>query len=80
MAFTITFDGQTTAKFLPMQRQPESESALEALSDVEPADVSVTGTDFALGFNPGNTLSIEFMGQYAAWDVPEITVSSTGLW
>lgn len=72
--FTLTFDGQTTAAIDADATTAEVQSALEGLSNIDPGDVAVTGQDFILATFPGQVMSVEFTGQYAGQDVPEMTI------
>ena len=69
--FTITFDGQTTAAIAYDAAVGAVQTALEGLSNVGSGDVVVTGT-------PGAYV-IEFVGQYAAMTVAQVSVDPTGL-
>lgn len=70
--FRLTFNGQQTANIARNANAAGVQSALEALSNIAPGDVSVGG-------GPGGTApySIEFTGTYAGTPVPEMTVSHT---
>ncbi|MGW0821840.1 phage tail protein [Streptomyces sp. NPDC002845] len=70
---TITFDGQTTASIAYDADAATVQAALEAMSNVEAGEVTVTG-----GPLPG-TITLSFAGQYLGVDVPEVTVTPTGL-
>lgn len=72
--YTLTFDAQTTAAIAWNADAATLQAALEALSNIAPGDVVVTG-------GPGGTapLAIEFRGAYAGTDVTEMTADSTGL-
>lgn len=70
---TITFDGQTTAAIAYNATAAAVQTALEALSNINPGDVAVTG-----GPLPG-TITLTFGGQYLGVGVPEVTVTPTGL-
>lgn len=67
--FTLTFDGQTTLPLPYNATAFQVQSALEALSSIDPGDVLVTGTATA-GF------LIEFRGRYAYTDVSLLVASS----
>jgi hypothetical protein len=69
--FTITFDGQTTAAIAFGATASAVQTALEALSNVNPGDVVVSGT------SPAYTLS--FGGQYTGKNVPQVTASAGSL-
>lgn len=70
---TITFDGQTTGSIAYNADAATAQAALEALSGIDPGDVTVSG-----GPLPG-TITLSFAGQYLGTDVPEVTVTPTGL-
>jgi hypothetical protein len=70
---TITFAGQTTAAIAFNATAATVQAALEALSNIDPGDVTVTG-----GPLPG-TMALTFGGQYAGLDVGQVTVTPTGL-
>ncbi|NOX53544.1 MAG: hypothetical protein GXP27_03735 [Planctomycetes bacterium] len=69
--FTLTFDGETTAA-LPYDALPfQVEAALEALSNIQPGDVRVTG-----GPMPGSPIFVEFTGNLGRQDVAELVPTS----
>lgn len=70
---TITFDGETTAAIAFNATAAAVQAALEALSNIAPGDITVTG-----GPLPG-TITLTFGGRYAATNVPQVTVTPTGL-
>lgn len=70
---TITFAGQTTAAIAFNATAAAVQSALEALSNIAPGDVAVTG-----GPLPG-AITLTFGGAYAGVDVAQVTVTPTGL-
>jgi hypothetical protein len=70
---TITFSGQTTAAIARNATAATVQAALETLSNVNPGDIVVTG-----GPLPG-AVTLTFGGQYAGVNVPEITITPTGL-
>jgi hypothetical protein len=72
--FTLTFSGQTTAGIAYNATAAAIQTALEALSNIDPGDVLVTG-------GPAGTSPpvVEFRGQYAGTDVAQMTASATGL-
>lgn len=72
--FTITFDGETTGNIAFGATAAAVQTALEALSNINPGDADVTG-----GPLPGTAVVITFGGQYAGENVPEITIDGTGL-
>lgn len=70
---TITFDGETTEAIAYNATAATVQTALEALSNVGPGDAVVSG-----GPLPGG-ISLSFGGDYAGENVPEITVTPSGL-
>ncbi len=72
-SITITFSGQTTGAIAFNAAAATVQTALEALSNVDPGDITVTG-----GALP-NTITLTFAGQYAGTNVPQVTVTPTGL-
>jgi hypothetical protein len=70
---TITFAGQTTGSINFNANAATVQSALEALSNVEPGEITVTGGPFPA------SMTLTFSGQYANTDVSEITATPTGL-
>lgn len=72
--FTLTFDGQTTAGIAYNATNSVVQAALEALSNVNPGDVTVTGAAM-----PAGTQTIAFGGQYAGVNVPAMTGSAASL-
>jgi hypothetical protein len=72
--FTLTFQGQTTAGIAYNAIASAVQSALEALSNIAPGDVTVTG-----GPLPGSFVTVTFGGAYAGTDVTQMTASSAGL-
>ena len=66
--FTLTFDGQTTAPIAFPLDNAAIESALEALPNLD--DVAVTGT---------GTRTVNFRGNKAEQDVPQMTGDGSGL-
>lgn len=70
---TITFDGETTAAIAYNATAAAVQTALEALSNVDPGDVVVSG-----GPLPG-TITLTFGGRYVGRNVPQVTVTPTGL-
>jgi hypothetical protein len=69
VAFTLTFAGQTTAAIPVNATAAAVQAALEALSNIAPTDVLVT--DVAPG-----VWNVEFLGQYARLNVPQMTASN----
>ncbi|MFK0288239.1 hypothetical protein ACIQVL_48380 [Streptomyces sp. NPDC090499] len=73
--FTLTFSGQTTAGIAYNAAASAVQSALEALSNVAPGDVTCTG-----GPLPGSAVSVSFAGgAYDGTDVPLMTANSASL-
>lgn len=72
--FTLTFQGQTTAGIAYNATAATVQAALEALSNIAPGDVVVTG-----GPMPGVGVVVTFQGQYAGIDVTQMTGSAAGL-
>lgn len=72
--YTITYAGQTTAAIAYNATAAAIQAALEALSNLAPGDVFVTG-----GPLPANRVHIRFAGTLAGTNVAEITISSLGL-
>jgi hypothetical protein len=72
--YTLTFDGQTTAAIDYDATAATVQAALQALSNVAPGDVIVTG-------GPGGTaaLAVEFSGTYDGTDVAAMTADSGSL-
>jgi len=64
--FTLTFDGQTTGTIAYNASASTVDTALEALSNIDAGDVSVTGS-------AGGPWTVEFLQTYANVDVPLIT-------
>ncbi|NUS82786.1 MAG: hypothetical protein HOY75_08530 [Streptomyces sp.] len=73
--FTLTFSGQTTAAIAYNAAASAVQSALEALSNIAPGDVTCTG-----GPLPGTAVSVSFAGgSYDGADVPQMTANGAGL-
>jgi hypothetical protein len=68
--FTISFGDEETADVAYNASGSAVESALESLSNIEVADVSVSGN---------GPYVITFAGQYADTDLDEITINTSGL-
>lgn len=68
--YTLTYDGQTTAAIDFDADSAAVDAALEALSNIGPGDVTVTGD---------GPHSIEFTGALAATNVPLITANGANL-
>jgi hypothetical protein len=72
--FTLTFDGQTTAAIAYNAAAAAVQSALEALANIDPGDVTAGG-----GALPGTPVTVTFGGQYANSDVVLMTANGAGL-
>lgn len=72
--FTLTFSGQTTGTIAYNATAGAVQTALEALSNVNPGDVVCAG-----GPLPGTPVTVTFSGQYAGTDVALITDVDAGL-
>ncbi|MFH8813138.1 hypothetical protein ACH4GZ_39065 [Streptomyces hygroscopicus] len=72
--YTLTFSGQTTSGIPYNATAAQVKTALEALSNVNPGDVTVTG-----GPHPGTPIVVTFVGQYLGDDVGQMTASGAGL-
>ncbi|MFD7922536.1 hypothetical protein ACFV3R_25330 [Streptomyces sp. NPDC059740] len=72
--YTLTFSGQTTAGIAYNATAAQVKTALEALSNINPGDVVVSG-----GPHPGTPVVIAFAGQYLGEDVGQMTASATNL-
>lgn len=72
--FTLSFRGQTTSGIAYNANAAAVQSALEALSNIAPGDVTVTG-----GSGPSVAWKIEFTGTYAATDVGLLIGSGASL-
>lgn len=70
-AFTLTFSGQTTASLVAASTAAEVQSALESLSNINPGDVTVTGST-------SGPYTVRFGGQFAGVNVPALTSTPTG--
>lgn len=70
---TLTVAGQTTASIPYNATAAAVQAALEALTNVAPGDVTVTGSAWPA------LLTITFTGVFASTDVAPITVTATGL-
>lgn len=73
--FTLSFKGQQTAPIPYSATAAQVQSALEALSNLDPNDVVVTG-----GALPGSAVTVTFGGRYSGSDVPTLvsTAALTG--
>jgi len=70
--FTLTWNSQTTAGIAYNATAATVQSALEALSNIAPGDVTVTGS-------AGGPYTITFGGAYLGDDVAQMTASGAGL-
>lgn len=70
-SFTLTFSGQTTGAIAAAALASAVQTALVALSNVNPGDVVVTGS-------AGGPYTVTFGGQYKDTDVPQMTATPTG--
>lgn len=68
--WNLTFDGQTTATVAYNAAAAAVQSALEALSNIAPGDVVVTG-----GPGPGTPYTVTFAGVYTGTNVPVMTAA-----
>lgn len=70
--FTLTFNGQTTANIAPSDNAATVKTRLEDLSNIDPGDLTVTGT-------LSGGMSIEFGGSLAGTNVALLTANVSGL-
>lgn len=70
-SFTLTFSGQTTGSIAAAATAATVQTALEALSNIAPGDVAVSGS-------AGGPYTVAFAGAYADTDVPQMTATPTG--
>jgi hypothetical protein len=70
---TITFQGSTTAPIAFDATVAQVQAALDALPNIGPGDVTVTGGPW-----PATDLTLTFSGQYAGVNVSPITVDGAG--
>lgn len=72
--FTLTFNGQTTANIPWNATAAQVQAALEALSNIDPGDVAVTG-----GPGPGTPYVVTFaeQGAYSGTNVAQMTAAHT---
>lgn len=68
--FTLTFSAQTTAAIAYNASAAAVQSALEALSNVNPGDIKVTG-------NAGGPYTLTFGGQYLGDNVASLTATAS---
>ena len=72
--YTLTWSGQTTAGIPYNATAAQVKTALEALSNIAPGDVTVTG-----GPHPGSVVTVTFAGAYLGEDVAQMTASAASL-
>lgn len=70
-SFVLHFSGQDTGAIAAGATAAQVRTALEALSNVNPGDVTVTGS-------AGGPYTVAFGGQYTNTDVPALTATPTG--
>lgn len=70
-SYTLTYSGQTTASISPTATAAEVQAALEALSNIAPGDVTVTGS-------AGGPYTVTFGGTLADTNVAQMTSTPTG--
>jgi hypothetical protein len=70
--FTLSFDGQTTAPIAYNAASTAVQSALEALSNLDPGDAAVSGS-------AGGPYTVTFQGRYAGFNVPQLVGDGTAL-
>jgi len=70
-SFTLTFAGQTTGAIAAAATAAQVQTALEALSNINPGDVAVAGS-------AGGPYTVTFGGQYLQVDVGQMTATPTG--
>ena len=70
--FTLTFNSQTTAGIAYNAAAADVRTALEALSNINVGDVTVTGS-------AGGPYTVTFGGQYLGDNVAQMTASAAGL-
>lgn len=70
--FTLTYAGQTTAGIAYNAIAGAVQTALEALSNIAPGDVAVTG-----GPGPGTPYVVTFIGTLSATNVAQMTATSS---
>ncbi|MFD7980192.1 hypothetical protein [Streptomyces sp. NPDC059071] len=68
--FTLTFNGQTTAAIAFNASAAAVKTALEALTNINPGDVTVTG-------NAGSPCTVTFGGQYLGDNVAQMTATAS---
>jgi len=72
--YTLTFDTQTTAGIAFDATASAVQSALEALSNIDPGDVVCAG-----GPHPDTAITVTFGGQYDGQDVEQMTADDSSL-
>ena len=72
--YALTFDSQTTSGIAFNATASAVQTALEALSNINPGDVTCAG-----GPHPGTPVTVTFGGQYDGEDVPLMTANSGSL-
>jgi hypothetical protein len=70
-SFTLTYSGQTTGSIAAAATAATVQAALEALSNIAPGDVVVTGS-------AGGPYTVTFGGTLAATNVAQMTATPTG--
>lgn len=70
--FALSFSGQTTANLLYNSTAAAVQTALEALSNIDGGDVTVTG-----GPGPATPYVVTFTGKLAGANVPQLTATHT---
>jgi hypothetical protein len=70
-SYTLTYSGQTTASIAQDATAAQVQAALEALSNIAPGDVTVTG-------EPGGPYTVTFGGTLADTNVAQMTSTPTG--
>ena len=70
--YTLTWSGQTTAAIPYNATATQVRTALEALSNIAPGDVTVTG-----GPHPGTAMTVTFGGAYLGDNVAEMTATAS---
>lgn len=68
----ITYDGQQTAALAHNAAASAVQAALDALSNVEPGDIVVSGGPLTVGF-----FALTFKKNLGGLDVPQVTVASS---
>lgn len=76
--FTITYGGQTTAAIAAAATSAQIQAALEALSNVAPGDIVVTGGPVTAGAVAG-VVTLSFKGNLGGLNVSQVTVDATNL-